>query len=52
LGCGEGDISMFCFHVGKDVLAKAKTGTGKTVAFLVLLLVLQSLGQSDVIRSS
>jgi hypothetical protein len=22
---------------GKDVLAKAKTGTGKTVAFLVLL---------------
>ena len=24
-----------CFYLGKDVLAKAKTGTGKTVAFLV-----------------
>jgi superfamily II DNA/RNA helicase len=24
--------------LGKDVLAKAKTGTGKTVAFLVILL--------------
>lgn len=26
-------ISSFC--VGKDVLAKARTGTGKTVTFLV-----------------
>ena len=26
---------MSCVFIGKDVLAKAKTGTGKTVAFLV-----------------
>jgi superfamily II DNA/RNA helicase len=28
---------LFLGVAGKDVLAKAKTGTGKTVAFLVFL---------------
>ena len=52
----EGDISMFCPCIGKDVLAKAKTGTGKTVAFLVLLLALQlvdlmSLAPTELLQS-
>jgi len=47
---------MFCPCIGKDVLAKAKTGTGKTVAFLVLLLALQlvdlmSLAPTELLQS-
>jgi hypothetical protein len=30
---------LFSSTIGKDVLAKAKTGTGKTVAFLVLFVI-------------
>jgi len=45
-----------CPCIGKDVLAKAKTGTGKTVAFLVLLLALQlvdlmSLAPTELLQS-
>lgn len=37
-GSPETESATFCSILGKDVLAKAKTGTGKTVAFLVLIL--------------
>jgi hypothetical protein len=48
----ECDISIICCCVGKDILAKAKTGTGKTVAFLVLLFYLQSTSWFDVVSSN